>query len=112
MKALLFALLLLPLALFGRGLAWDANPAADHVEFYTVYDVTGGARVVVDTTPTTTLALPAGPGERTYVVTATNELDEESEDSLPVTSLPLPSAPKGLRIVISAAVTVEVTPIP
>jgi predicted phage tail protein len=83
--------------------AWDANPAAESVIKYTVYQAIGptGSFVKVSDTTSTTLLIPnLTPGLYRFQVTASSVWGESAPSNIVQTPVTPATAPKNLRIVI------------
>lgn len=70
-----------------KTLLWDARPAAEHIDFYTVFMDAGPISFRIGTTREPSFILPKGPYTRTFRVSAT-----------PDSSWPFPESPKSQPI--------------
>jgi len=114
MKRLIIATLFLLLVhpLFAQTgtvtLAWDANPAGDHVTKYTFYRAAAAAgpwTKVQDVTATTATIAGLTPGIYFFRVTASNVWAESGASNV-VSTPPPAGAPANLKVTITVQVTV------
>lgn len=107
----LISLVALTLTAFGASvtLAWDANPPAENVSEYRIYEKVGTNYVQVGFTTGTTITITGvASGTHTYVATAFNgiESDYSNEALANVVTTNQPSGPNNLRVTV--IVTVDV----
>lgn len=87
-------------------LQWDANPTAQNVGKYTVYELGGATPTkLMDSTTTSAKLVNVVAGKHTYAVTASNIWGESAQSAS--VSTPDPATPPSNTRIITIAVTVQ-----